>query len=275
MPLGERVEQLAATRYVIVFAVRSGSTLLCNDLAQAGLGFPMEHFQGPLVPDPVPAFVQRLVARDAPVFGTKLSWEQAFALLRRLADAGEVNAFDLREVFGRDSHVIRLVRRNKVRQTVSAWRAASSGLWHLPSGSVPSNSDPGYDPEALKAVLMQLLAEDWLWERHLRDLGVDPLTVTYEDYLQDRVGWIAEIARHVGRPLADIPVLVEHTQPMADQWTDRLEERLMDDLSAPVHPFWAVPSLHGCVPASLPIAQCIPLPGPGPRPERTAWEPAG
>ena len=260
---------------MIVFAIRSGSTLVCNDLARAGLGLPTEHFQGPLVPDPVAPFVERLVASDAPVFGTKLSWEQTFALLRRLADAGQIGAFDLREVFGEDVRFIRLVRRNKVRQTVSAWRAASSGVWHLPSGSAPDNGDPAYDPDALRALLLQLLAEDWLWERHLGDIGADALTVTYEDYVQDRVGWIAEIARHVGQP-AHIPVLVDQTLPMADQWTNRLEQRLMDDLSAPTHPFWAVPSLQGCVPASLRIEQCIPLPRAVPSaPETTIGGPAG
>jgi LPS sulfotransferase NodH len=260
LPIGKRVEQLARTRYVIVFAIRSGSTLLCNDLAQAGLGRPTEHFQGPAVTDPAAAFVERVVAADAPVFGTKVSWEQTFAVLRRLADEGQIRAFDLREVFGEDLGVVRLVRRNKLRQAISAWRATSSGIWHVPSGSVPVARSPGYDKEALLALMMQVLAEDWLWERHFQDAGLETLTIDYEDYVEDRAGWVAEIARHVGLPLATAPDLADRTQPMADLWTDRIEERLLDDLSAPVHPFWAVPGLQSVVPSSLPLDRCIPLP---------------
>jgi LPS sulfotransferase NodH len=262
-PLGRRVEQLADVRYVIVFAIRSGSTLLCEDLAQARLGAPTEHFQGPMVVPPAGAYVERLVATDAPVFGTKMSWEQTFALLRRLADEGEIRSFDLRDAFGDDVKVIRLVRKNKLRQAVSAWRAATSGVWHNPPGAPPDGQHPGYERDAIVTLMMQLLAEDWLWERHVADAGIEALTVAYEDYIADRLGWVTEIARHVGRPLDRAPTLVDRIRPMADAWTDELEQRLLDDLSAPMHPFWAAPELWGSVPASLPIEACVPLPRPG------------
>jgi trehalose 2-sulfotransferase len=258
-PLGRRIEQLAATRYAIVFAVRSGSTLLCDDLAQVGLGAPTEHFQGPML-GPVAAHVERVVRADGPVFGTKVSWEQAFSLLRRLADEGAIHRFDLREAFGDDLRVIRLVRRNKIRQAVSAWRAAKTGVWHLPAGSAPESLDPGYERGALISLVMQFLAEDWLWERHVEEAGLDALTVVYEEYARDRSGCLAKIARYVGHPLDRTPVLADRIQQMADAWTDRLEQRLLDDLSAPVHPFWAAPELWDSVPASVPLETCVPLP---------------
>jgi trehalose 2-sulfotransferase len=258
--LGERAQDLAATRYVIVFAVRSGSTLLCNDLTQAGLGAPTEHFQGNSVPGPVASYVERVIVRDAPVFGTKLSWEQTFALLRRLADEEQIRTFDLREAFGDDVRVVRIVRRNKIRQAISAWRAATSGVWHVPTTSLRDEPRPIFESGPLVALMMQLLAEDWLWERHLLDAGIDALTLAYEDYVADRAGTILEVARHIGRPLATPPQLVDRLQPLADRWTDLFEQRLLDELSAPIHPFWGTPGLQGSMPSSLPIDLCVPLP---------------
>lgn len=256
----ERVALLAPVRYVLLFGVRSGSTMLCADLAQAGLGRPTEHFQGPMLPaDGTAAYVQELVRADSPVFGTKIAWEQAFALLRRLADEGQVASFDLREVFGEDVRIIRLVRRNKARQAISAWRATVSRVWHLHVDKVEGAPCPPYDRDAIVEVMLQLLAEDWLWERHLADLGLEALTVAYEDYVDDRGRWLRVVARHLGLSIDDGWQPIDPLRPMADEWTDVIEGRLLDDLSAPAHPFWTSGTLRSFVPSSLPPERCVPL----------------
>jgi LPS sulfotransferase NodH len=237
--LAERISSCASTRYVIVFPLRSGSTLLCNDLGQAGLGTPTEHFQGVHLNSPVAGYVESVVRDQAPLFGTKVSWDQAVALMRRLADEHEVADFDLRQVFGQDVKIVRVVRKNKARQAVSAWRAASTGVWHVSRGTASNPTPLRYDRDSLIGIMKQLLAEEWLWERHLNDLGIPTLTIAYEDYISDRAGWVAEIARYIGRPLRVLPALEDHTDVMADHWTDLLERRLLDDLSAPTHPLWA------------------------------------
>jgi len=261
LPLAERVRGLASTRYVILFAIRSGSTLLCNDLAKAGLGAPTEHFQGPSIPvGGAGAYVEDVVRAAGPIFGTKIAWEQSFALLRRLADEGEhVPTFDLRHVFGGDVRAVRLSRRNKVRQAISAWRAATSGVWHVPTGSDLSSPEVPYDAGAITEILQQLLLEDYLWERYLGAVGWNALTVFYEDFVEDRPGWIRRIGEHIGYRLHDGLTVGESLRPMADAWTDEIERRLDKDLSAPNHPFWTSPSLQWTVPASLPKDRCVPL----------------
>jgi len=260
--LAERVSHLAPTRYVILFAIRSGSSLLCNDLAKAGLGTPTEHFQGPSIPvGRAGAYVEDVVRASGSIFGTKIAWEQAFALLRRLADEGEhIPTFDLRHVFGGDVQAIRLSRRNKVRQAISAWRAATSGVWHVPTGSGLSSPEVPYDPEAITEILQQLLLEDYLWERYLRAVDWNALTVFYEDFIEDRSEWIGRIGEHIGCPLEQNVTVEDSLRPMADAWTDEIENRLDRELAAPSHPFWTSPSLQWTVPASLPKDRCIPLP---------------
>jgi LPS sulfotransferase NodH len=258
--LAERVAGLAPVRYVILFGVRSGSTLLCSDLAQVGLGRPTEHFQGRFLPaDGTAGYVEDLVRAESPVFGTKLAWEQAFALLRRLADEDEVACFDLREVFGDDVRIVRLVRRNKARQAISAWRAAVSRVWHLPADTAGQGPRLPYDRDAIVQVMLQLLAEEWLWERHLADLGLEALTIAYEDYVDDRRGWLSVVARHLGLSIEAGSGLEDLLRPVGDEWTDMIEGRLLEDLSAPDHPFWASLALRQFVPSSLPPERCVPL----------------
>jgi hypothetical protein len=74
---------------------------------------------------------------------------------------------------------------------------------------------------------------------------------------------VTRIASHIGRPLERVPRFIDRIRPLADGWNDEFEQRLLDDLSAPAHPFWAAPELWGSVPASLPIGSCVPLPRPG------------
>jgi LPS sulfotransferase NodH len=258
--LADRVACLAPVRYAILFGIRSGSTLLCTDLAQARLGRPTEHFQGPMLPVGATAeYVQDLVRTDSPVFGTKIAWEQAFALLRRLGDEGAVVSFDLRQVFGEDLRIIRLVRRNKARQAISAWRSAVTRVWHLSAGTSDEAPRPPYDRDAIVQVMLQLLAEEWLWERHIADLGLEAMTVIYEDYVEDRAECVGAVARHLGLSIDSGWRLREVFRPMADDWTDATEDRLLSDLSAPAHPFWASAALQPFVPSSLPPERCVPM----------------
>jgi len=66
------------------------------------------------------------------VFGFKVSWEQAHILCCRLRAEGvgdSSDAFDLRFIFP-DLRFVHVLRKDKVAQAVSAWRAYASGIWH-------------------------------------------------------------------------------------------------------------------------------------------------
>jgi LPS sulfotransferase NodH len=255
------VQRTAEVRFVIAFVIRSGSTLLCHDLAANGLGAPTEHFQ--TLPEPGQTSADRvreLVAAAAPVFGTKLSWEQTFVLLRALADEGEaIPTFDLRHVFGDDVRVVHVVRRNKIRQALSAWRAATTEVWHV-VGDDPAPSAPALERDAVVEVLAQMLAEEHLWKRYFEDTRAQVLTVTYEDYVDDRAAWIRRIAEHIGVPLDQV-VLSEGLHPIADEWTDAHEAEILSVLSAPEHPFWLAPSLGTEIPDNyMPVHRRVPIP---------------
>lgn len=241
-------------RYAITFSIRSGSTLLCEDLAAAGLGSPTEHFQPHLRGTQTASeHLGQLLSAAGPVFGTKLAWEQAYSLMRSLSEEGvAVPSFDLRNVFGPELRVIRVVRRNKVRQAISAWRAATSGTWHTPTSDgtrapEPSSVSMGAIPE----VLLQLIAEDWLWETHLAQTDIPCHLVEYEAFTSNRRGTIEAVATFLGLSLSPDFQPSNTLRPMADAWTDAIERSVWDELASPEHPFWGSPALRPHVQASL------------------------
>jgi trehalose 2-sulfotransferase len=227
---------LAETRkrfYCICFSIRSGSTLLCDDLTQWQVGAPTEWFH---VGDPFLAEVHLpdhlvALAQTLPLdcFGFKISWDQAYELTRLLREDGDQSVrFDLRTVFP-DLRYIHVVRRDKIGQAISQWRAQLSGTWHVPVGTDASPGYPEYDFEAIKPHLQQTLAEDWLWQSHFEQAGIQPLTITYEDYVNDRVGHLNRIVDFLGVSSSPSP-LADRLRIMRDGWTEGIAERFQADL---------------------------------------------
>jgi LPS sulfotransferase NodH len=231
------VERLAATGkrfYCIAFSVRSGSTLLCEDMAQWHLGEPTEYFQLPAVPavdGPFSDHVVRLV-EQAPgeLFGFKIAWEQKHALAQRLRHEGDLAvSSELGTIFPQLRY-ISMVRRDKVAQAVSAWRAVTSDTWHWPAET--ADVEPGrppYDFLEIRNYLLQILAEDWLWESYLSQPEMSSLTVEYETYIEDRNATLESIAQFLEVQPAPVP-LVDRLRVMRDDWSANIVERVWVDL---------------------------------------------
>ena len=251
-------ERLAATGkrfYCVCFSVRSGSSLLCEDLAQWGLGEPTECFQ---FPNPALADVNMndhlvamaVAARDE-CFAFKISWDQAFDLTCRLrADGNKSVSFDLRSVFPNLSY-LHVVRQDKIGQAVSAWRAEMSGTWHWPVGSNVTPGYPDYDFESIKLPLQHSLAEDWLWQRHFQRAGIHPLVISYEEYIQDRLSHLQQIIEHLGVPASPAP-LEERLHVMRDDWTERVAAAFEGDLYTIPDPLGPAPCKCPCPTAPAP-----------------------
>jgi LPS sulfotransferase NodH len=237
-------DRLAATGkrfYCICFTIRSGSSLLCEDLSQWGVGAPTEHFQfpdSPVLDVPLADHLVRIVEETrGEWFGTKMAWEQTYQLTSRLRAQGDDQVgFDLASVYP-DVRFVHIVRRDKVGQAVSGWRAQASGTWHWPAGSTVDPGRPPYEYERIKERLLQALVEDWLWDDHLSGSPAPAMTVHYEDYVADRAGHLEAICSFLE---AD-PVrtsLEERINVMRDGWTAEMVERTRSDLNAPPEPNW-------------------------------------
>ncbi len=232
-PVKDRLIASGKRFYCLSFSIRSGSTLLCDDLTQWGLGAPAEHFQFPEYPvldGPLSDHLIRLADQWAgDIFGFKISWYQATEVTSRLRAEGHGSlGVDLRNVFPGLEH-IHMVRNDKISQAISAWRAASSQTWHWPAGTVVNPGEPLYDFEAIETEFNQILTDDWLWQFHFEQLGISPLTIYYEDYIQDRPGHLWRVADHLGVP-ASPTRLNDNLLVMRDEWTDQIARRFKAEL---------------------------------------------
>jgi trehalose 2-sulfotransferase len=231
--LRDRLEQTGKRFYCVCFTLRSGSTLLCEDLAQWSLGTPTESFQLPRHGDEGESLAdvvfETVAASPGPTFGFKATWEQAFLLAERLRAEGEADAsFDLRSVFP-DLRSAHLVRRDKVAQAISIWRAVESGTWHWPVGQQVDKGHPEYDFEAIRAYLVQVVAEEWLWSSHFQRLGVPHVRLDYESYVEHRARSLRSLAGFLGLKAVRAP-LVDRLNVMRDEWTEEIAARVWADL---------------------------------------------
>lgn len=254
--LSERLRAAGVRCYVVCFSVRSGSTLLCEDLRGNGLGDPSEHFQSPRGRegfDTAEAHVEHLLRTRSTGgwFGFKVSWEQAATLMRTLVEEGAAEPGDaLHDVFP-GLRYLHLTREDKVRQTISYWRALNSGVWHRPAGAgddVPTPS-PELDLRDATECFLQLCAEDAMWQRAFRQMGVDALAMTYEDYVADRQGHLGLVADHLGVERRDPFVLSDSLEVMADDWSRAAERQLWHHLSNPPVARWTRPVFCGDAPS--------------------------
>jgi LPS sulfotransferase NodH len=228
----------------LAFGVRTGSTLLCHDLAElVGGTVHGELFQEHCYPtDPVGIahHVEAAMADDpAGVFVFKLSWSQAWELRRRLADGGDPWSVSLPAVFP-GARFLHLRRLDKVAQTVSAWRARCTGEWHVPGGSEVSATDlSDFRPEDLVADVLVLASEEHRWWTQFRDWDTTALDLTYEAYTTNRLATLREIA-----------AFLDLAAPTAITWPEPLRKLGGPDTDAAVeqlrrHLRCVLPSLIG------------------------------
>jgi LPS sulfotransferase NodH len=225
--------------YFVAFTMRSGSTVICHDLGRLDLGEPREWFQEDnRVGRPASDYVIETVTQSrGELFGFKATWDQVQALCRALEAEGDpVPLMDLRNVFP-GLRVVHLVRRDKVRQAISLWRAATSGTWHIADHAGTEAGRPDYDLDALQSYFIEVVCEDWMWMDHFARTGSDVLTVAYEDYLVDPLATIERICKHIGAwPRRGRSQWADRPRIMRDEWTDQIAERFVADVRGPRRP---------------------------------------
>jgi LPS sulfotransferase NodH len=249
-PLRTRLAATGKQFYVMAFTIRSGSSVMCEDLTQWGLGAPSEWIQLPGYPvlgqERLSDYLVNL-AETSPgeYFGIKMNWEQVDSTVAYLRREGESDVtFDLNSIFP-NPKVLYVDRCDIISQAVSAWRAGATGVWHV---RVDEAVDPGHPEFDFAGILHQLktvLVEKRLWDSHFEAMGIEPLRVHYEDYVASRSEELLRICRFLG--WAGAPSTIEEKIRVMrdDDWTPRMEERTTEHLR---ELFGAAP---GCMLAAL------------------------
>ena len=91
----------------------------------------------------------------------------------------------LKELFG-EVKFIWLTRRNKIRQGLSRWKAVNTRTWHQYQKEIQDSVNEKLPSiEELNEYALQLTLDDAYWEEFFTKNQVVPLTLVYEDFIQN------------------------------------------------------------------------------------------
>jgi len=239
--LRQRISERNKCCYAVIFGLRSGSTMLCDDLRGWGFGVPTEYFQEPLYfldDRPAAEYVLEVIDQQSgPWFGFKINWHQANSLMARLAAEGECSPdASLWSVFP-GLKTIELTRTDKVLQAISAWRASRTDVWHVGRGEAVDPGRPDYNFDEIKEFFDAVITEEWMWADTLRRLSVKPCSMTYEEYLLSREAHMVQLASYLGAPEVRGPI-VDQMEVMRDDWSTSMADKFRLDTHTPNHEYW-------------------------------------
>ena len=239
--------------YVICTSPRSGSTLLCRLLREAGnAGFPESHFHAPSVEEWLGYY-----DLEARAFSTRKDMLRAILSSAHAHGKGATDIFGLRmqrhsfDYFSEQLRIlfpellndvsrleaafgkalfVHLRRENKLDQAISFVKAEQSGLWHMaPDGTelerLSEPKDPVYDREAITAQLALAEAVDEAWESWFETERIKPFCITCDEL---SAAPYASLARMLSALGLECPRLDEKMPPVAKladatnrEWAER------------------------------------------------------
>jgi LPS sulfotransferase NodH len=226
------------TDYIICSTPRSGSTLLGFLLRECGMmGVPHEYLHPnvhlpalarrcqPVAPDGSVDFdayfgwLRRRRSTANGVFGLKTHWRHVAPLLHISPVARWIEG----------ALLIRMRRRDVIRQAISYYVAEETGVWSVVDASAAAAIPaPEYDGPLIEKYLLMLLEEDAGWSRFLSGKKLSALEVWYEDLIAAPDPVCRSVCRHVG---VDVPFafafdlaavsLKRLSSPHAEDWKRR------------------------------------------------------
>ena len=243
--------------YVICTSPRSGSTLLCQLLDQAGnAGHPDSHFHQPdfekwlsyysfrtdqfsVHNDALKAIFQAAHARGkgkSDIFGLRLQrpsfdfFAEQLSLLHPSMpdDKSRINA-----VFG-NTLFIHLTRQNKLDQAVSYVKARQSGLWHLAADGtelerLSEPKEPRYDSASIAAQLALFEQMEAEWNAWFHREGITPLRITYDELAAVPCRTLSRILKTLGLAYPQRNEITPPTAKMADATNKDWVERFLSE----------------------------------------------
>ena len=241
--------------YIICATPRSGTTLLCDLLADTGVaGRPDSFFRLPSIgwwaqylDVPVAewsneyAFDQSFLtavlqegAGETQVFGMRVMWRDFDNLSKRLGALYPGLSSDsarFQVAFG-PTCFVHLSREDKIAQAVSRIKAEQSGLWHINAdGSererVKPEQAPVYDAQVLSEQLSEYERHDAAWVNWFDQQKIQPLHITYEALSNNPQETLALLLSALGLDPASAETVEPRTAKLANgeshEWATRFK----------------------------------------------------
>jgi LPS sulfotransferase NodH len=261
------LENIPKISYIIFSTPRSGSTLFCEALTKTRCaGHPDEHFvhwyrvecrpeqitpiEAPFRMIPPVLQMQRAIKRGLRngVYGVKVMYSYYNFVensIRSLSGLQGVSTRELLETFFPNLHYIHVLRRNKIRQSVSLTRAVLSNRWKenrwtflvqtfekfQKSGNKERKKEILYDFDRIHRFYLETCRQDQEWQNYFAEIGIEPYSVFYEDLIKNFETSIADVLRYLGSSespnlkISDL-FLKRQSDDVNEEWSERFERDL-------------------------------------------------
>lgn len=146
------------------------------------------------------------------VFGAKVMWGYLGDFISNLRDIPAYRALPVPELFSTvfpNLHYIRVVRKDKVGQAVSLWKAIQTWRWREDEAAVSSNGighqkrELQFQFELIDHLVRQIEEHELAWERFFDEAGIQPYCVVYEDLATNYEATALNILRYLGVSLPE------------------------------------------------------------------------
>jgi LPS sulfotransferase NodH len=233
---------------IICATPRSGTTLLCDLLAETGVtGVPNSFYRA----ESVDNFAAKLGVSDGPdferryldaivaegrgatdLFSMRVMWPSVATIREALGTVFPDVASDTARIaaaFGTPLYLF-VERKDKVAQAISRSKAEQSGLWHRAAdGSVREQGGeyraPEYDRAALDVSIAETTAHEAEWRTWFARETIAPMEMTYEELAADPAAAIRRLMLALGRDAAVADRVSPRTSKLADatsrDWAER------------------------------------------------------
>lgn len=207
-----------AFRYCIASSPRTGSTLLTKMLGATGsAGAPAEylnpihvgawHRLNPGRRIDMPGYLDEIESRRTSAnghFGIKIHWRHVESALGKSLSWTTVS-----ELLGRYRKFILILRRDKISQAVSYFRAQRTGVFHSDQQAwLDDGGRVACDPVLISRIVHDLLHEEAQWRAFLRRSNASCLEIMYEDLVAEYDAVSARILAFLelsGAPVPPMP----------------------------------------------------------------------
>lgn len=248
--------------YRIWMTPRVGSSVLCKGLEATGIaGKPgefltlhgEENFQEKYSVHNYEALrekIWKLCTTENGVFGIKHSWFKIredylikeFYPLKGLPIPKQPNFEELFVDLIPNCRHIFLTRRNKIRQAVSWWKAIKDNVWHLEKGDAHKNEvafyEENYDFAALSHLWKEAMLRECAIQNYFDNYGIVPLTLAYEDIIQDFPATIQRIIGYLEIDAQDLKIDGFFYEKTATTNSEMWVQRFREEFQAQMDTIW-------------------------------------
>jgi trehalose 2-sulfotransferase len=172
------------------------------------------------------------------IFGAKVMWgyfDDFICNLRQIPSFRDLPITDLLSTAFPNLHYIKVSRRDKVRQAISLWKAIQTWTWKAeetvppPNGTTYSQRKLVFHFEAVDHLVQQNEAHDAAWQQYFDVIGVQPLTIAYEELAAAYEATSFKILTYLDIHIpADLEVQEQRMKKQADSVSEEWVQRYSD-----------------------------------------------